>query len=77
MDKVAINWNCIEQNVRNINSGNGGQCMIHRDGFLNDSEMTVTYVCSEPPKREIEEFVQGNKGRGNGRNGNQGNGKGK
>ena len=47
--------------------------MIHRNRILNDSKMTVTCVCSEPAKREIEEFVQGNKGRGNGRNGNQGN----
>ena len=79
VDKVPINWNCVEENVKNINSGNGGHCMIHRDGLLNDSEMTVTYVCSEPPKREIEEFVQGkgNNGRRNGGNGNQGKGKGK
>ena len=43
--------------------------------------MTVTYRC-EPPKRDIEEFVQGNggngnRGNGNGGNDNQGNGKGK
>jgi hypothetical protein len=35
--------------------------------------VTVTYRCSEPPKRDIEEFVQGNgnKGRGNRGNGNE------
>ena len=76
VDKVSCNWECSQENVQNINKGNGGHCQVKRNGYLNDSEMTVTYRCSEPPKRDIEEFVQGNgnKGRGNRGNGNGGNG---
>ncbi len=80
VDKVSMNWDCSWENVQNINSGKGGQCQIKRQGYLDESKMTVTYRCSEPPKREIEEFVQGNgnngHGNGNGGNGNRGNGRG-
>ncbi len=76
VDKVSMNWDCSWENVQNINSGKGGQCQIKRQGYLDESKMTVTYRCSEPPKREIEEFVQGNNGRGNKGNGNNGRGNG-
>jgi hypothetical protein len=77
---VSCNWECSQENIQNINKGNGGHCQVKRNGYLNDSEMTVMYRCSEPLKRDIEEFVQGNgengnKENGNGGNGNQGKGK--
>ena len=69
IDKTSLNWKCSQDNINNIvNNGKnfGGQCQIKRDGYLNDSEMTVTYKCNDPPRRNIEEFVKenGKKGRG-------------
>jgi hypothetical protein len=64
VDKVSCNWKCSQENVQNINKGNGGHCQVKRNGYLSDSEMTVTYRCSEPPKRDIEEFVKGNGNKG-------------
>ena len=74
VNKVSVNWKCSEENVRNINNGNGGHCHIKTKDYTSDSEMTVKYRCSDPPKREIEEFVRGNGKKGGGNRGN-GNGK--
>lgn len=72
---LSANWDCSLENIGNIIAGKGGQCQIKRDGYLNDSEMTVTYKCSEPPKRQIDEFKMnhgrdGAHGRENIENGN-------
>lgn len=57
-------WKCNEENIGNMGKGKGGgHCQIKREGDLNDSEMTVKYKCSNPPRRDFDEFVEGKKGK--------------
>ncbi|XP_028406108.1 uncharacterized protein LOC114528635 [Dendronephthya gigantea] len=70
VDVVSISAKCSMENIDNMAKGKGGgHCQIKRDGDLNKSKMTVKYKCSEPPKREVEEFVPGNGNKGNGNRG--------
>ena len=74
VDKISFNWQCNQENIKNIvikGPKYGGQCQIKRKDYLNDSEMTVTYKCNDPPRRDIEEFVKGNANRGRGNRGNK------
>ena len=42
----------------------GGHCHVQRPKYLNESSMTVKFTCSNPPRRNIDEFI-GKQGTGN------------
>ena len=61
VDKISLNWQCSQDNIKNIVKNGqkyGGQCKIDREGYLIQSEMTVTNKCNDLLRRDMGKFVQ-------------------